>query len=126
MLIIDKYVLIGGGHVPIQLHLLLISLATSSILLYLTYRFLIYPAFLSPLSALPNAHWSSSISPLWILHKRYAHRENGALVAAHKRHGPYVRVAPNEVSVDDVEGIKQIYMGGFDKPDWYAVFDNYG
>lgn len=125
MLILD-YLLGGGGHVPVDLPLFLfISLATSS-LLYLTYRFLIYPAFLSPLSALPNAHWSSPISPLWILHKRYAHRENGALVAAHKRHGPYVRVAPNEVSVDDVEGTKQIYMGGFDKPDWYAVFDNYG
>ncbi|KAJ4392998.1 hypothetical protein N0V93_002202 [Gnomoniopsis smithogilvyi] len=115
MLTLDRLL---GGHVPIIL--------TLAILIYLTYRFIIYPAFLSPLAALPNAHWSARFSPLWILYKRYAHRENGALVAAHKRLGPYVRTAPNEVSVDDVEGIKQIYMGGFEKPEWYAIFDNYG
>lgn len=102
---------------------LLLSLA---VLGFLIYHFMIHPAFLSPLSALPAAHWSASFSPLWILHKRYAHREVGALVDAHKRLGPYVRIAPNQVSVDDVEGVKQVYMGGFDKPDWYAVFDNYG
>lgn len=107
-----------GGPVP--------ELVSLAILIYLAYHFVLHPAFLSPLSALPNAHWSAPISPLWILHKRYVHRENGTLVAAHKRLGPYVRVAPNEVSVDDLEGVKQIYMGGFGKPEWYAVFDNYG
>lgn len=107
-----------GGYVPI--------LVALTIFIYCTYHFIIHPAFLSPLSALPKAHWSVPFSPLWILYKRYAHRENGALVAAHKRLGPYVRTAPNEVSVDDVEGVKQIYMGGFEKPEWYAIFDNYG
>lgn len=116
--------LVGDGHVPISPILLPITLTTTTI--YLTYRFIIYPAFLSPLSAIPNAHWSVPLSPLWILHKRYAHCENVALVAAHKRLGGYVRVGPNEVSVDDVEGVKQIYMGGFEKPEWYAIFDNYG
>lgn len=107
-----------SGHVPV-----LVGLA---VLMYLAFHFVIHPALVSPLSALPNAHWSAPISPLWILHKRWAHRENATLVAAHKRLGPYVRVAPNEVSVDDVDGVKQIYMGGFEKPEWYAIFDNYG
>lgn len=116
---------ISPHSLPPLVLLLITSLAIATIV-YLTYRFIIYPAFLSPLSAIPNAHWSVPFSPLWILHKRYAHCENGALVAAHKRYGGYVRVGPNEVSVDDVEGVKQIYMGGFEKPEWYAIFDNYG
>lgn len=92
----------------------------------LSYRFYVHPAHVSPLSKIPNAHWSAPISPLWILHKRFKRRENGTLEDAHKRLGPFVRVAPNEVSVDDLAGVRKIYQGGFEKPEWYAVFDNYG
>lgn len=107
-----------NGHAPILVSLALVA--------YLAYQFFIYPAFLSPLTAIPNAHWSAPISPLWILRKRYARSENATLAALHKRLGPYVRLAPNEVSVNDVDGVKQIYVGGFDKHAWYAIFDNYG
>lgn len=94
--------------------------------LYLVYHFYIYPAFVSPLSRIPNAHWSAPISPLWILSKRFTHHENRTLQAAHRRLGPFLRIAPNEVSVDDLDAVKQIYLGGFEKPEWYSVFDNYG
>lgn len=96
------------------------------LLLFGIYHFIIYPAFLAPISRLPNAHWSAAVSPLWILHKRFRKRENRALQEAHRRLGPYIRVAPREVSVDDVEGVRGVYGGGFEKPGWYGVFDNYG
>ncbi|CAN8097683.1 unnamed protein product [Discula destructiva] len=96
------------------------------LVIYLLYHFYIYPAFISPLSKIPNAHWSVSVSPLWILHKRFKHRENGSLTAAHKKYGPFVRIAPNEVSVDNLDAVKQVYIGGFEKPEWYSIFDNYG
>lgn len=95
-------------------------------LLFLSYHFLVYPALISPLSRIPNAHWSAPISPLWILHKRFVRSENGTLERAHKRLGPVVRVAPNELSVDDLDAVKTIYLGGYEKPEWYSVFDNYG
>lgn len=95
-------------------------------LLFIAYHFIVYPALLSPLSKIPNAHWSAVISPLWILHKRFRKRENATLQKAHERLGPYVRVAPGEVSVNHIEGVKRIYGGGFDKAGWYGVFDNYG
>lgn len=95
-------------------------------LILTTYNFIVYPALISPLSRIPNAHWSAPISPLWILYKRFSHAENGAMIEAHQRLGPYIRVAPNEVSVNDLDGVRTIYQGGFEKPIWYAVFDNYG
>ena len=93
--------------------------------LALLYRFLVYPVFLSPLSDIPSAHWSASLSPLWILAARRHGRENRALLAAHRRLGPVVRVAPGTLSVDGLDGLKTIYRGGFEKSAWYGQFDNY-
>jgi cytochrome P450 len=47
---------------------------------------------------------------------------------AHLRLGPIVRIAPNEVAINNVdEGIKTIYSGGFEKGTWYQIgFANYG
>jgi hypothetical protein len=92
------------------------------------YQFIIYPAFLSPLSSIPNAHWSSPISRLWILIHRGQHKETRIVHAVHERLGPIIRLAPSEVSVNTVDGgIRTIYFGGWEKGDWYLnVFNNYG
>ncbi|KAI0002623.1 cytochrome P450 3A12 [Xylariaceae sp. FL0662B] len=90
------------------------------------YRYVLYPVFLSPLSKIPEAHWSCSFSPAWVLWTRFTSRENRTLYAAHRRHGPIVRLGPNELSVNNIEAVKTIYQGGFDKHEWYSLFDNYG
>lgn len=103
-------------------------LAGTCIILYLIYKYLIFPVFISPLSKIPNAHFTSSFSPLWILWKRYSEQENRAIHAAHVEYGDIVRLGPNEVSVACVdEGIKTIYSGGFEKWAWYEnQFQNFG
>ena len=103
-------------------------LISSSILVHLSYRYVIYPIFISPLAKVPNAHWSSPISPLWILLKRYGGKENRTIDAAHSKYGDIVRLGPNELSVACVEnGIKTVYGGGFEKWNWYPnLFVNYG
>lgn len=90
------------------------------------YRFVIHPTLLSPLAKVPCAHWSAAVSPLWILHKRFKGTENATLHGAHSRLGPVVRVAPNELSINGIEAIRTVYQGGFDKADWYSIFNNYG
>lgn len=92
------------------------------------YKYIIYPVFLSPLAKIPSAHPSSSISPLWILYKRYHELENNAIHTAHAKHGDIVRLGPNEVSVICVDdGIRTVYSGGFEKWAWYEnQFNNYG
>ncbi len=105
-------------------------LITSCILVHLSYRYIIHPVFISPLAKVPNAHWSSPISPLWILLQRYSERESRTIHTAHSRHGELVRLGPNEVSIACVDnGIKTVYGGtggGFEKWSWYPnLFVNY-
>jgi hypothetical protein len=91
------------------------------------YKLIIYPIVISPLSKIPNAHWSAPFSPLWILWVRYRHTENRDVHAAHLKHGAIVRLGPNEVSISTIDGgVKTVFGGGFEKGDWYSVFDNYG
>ncbi|KAK4665817.1 hypothetical protein QC763_409380 [Podospora pseudopauciseta] len=103
-----------------------LSCAAAALFAFLTYRFIFWPALFSPLARIPNAHWSVPFSRLWILRIRFTHRENKTLFAAHRRHGPIVRVGPSELSIDDVDCVRTVYQGGFEKTSWYSVFDNYG
>lgn len=102
----------------------LVALAVGFLCLY---EFVLYPACLSPLCRLPNAHWSSPFSSLWINHIRYRMRENHAIFHAHKLYGPIVRLGPKEVSVNSVDdGVRTVYGTGYEKGEWYAIFNNYG
>lgn len=92
----------------------------------LLYKFILHPVFLSPLARIPTAHWSCSLSSSWMLWARFRNRENETLFEAHRRHGPVVRVAPSEVSINNMETVKTVYGGGFDKHEWYAIFNNFG
>ncbi|KAK4145219.1 cytochrome P450 [Dichotomopilus funicola] len=97
-----------------------------AVFVLLFYQYIIYPAVFSPLARIPNAQWSVPFSRIWILWVRYAHRENKTLHSAHRRLGPILRVGPNELSVSDLDGVRTVYQGGFGKPVWYSVFNNYG
>jgi len=92
------------------------------------YRYIVYPAFLSPLSKIPNAHSSAPFSQAWILWYRSREEETPIVHAAHQKLGPIVRLSPNNISVNSVEGgIRTIYAGGYEKGGWYSnVFCNYG
>ncbi|KAI1814282.1 cytochrome P450 3A12 [Poronia punctata] len=94
--------------------------------LWLIYHFLFYPCVFSPLARVPTPHWTCSISNAWILYARFKSRENRTLEAAHRKCGPIVRVGPGEVSVNNIEAVKIVYQGGFNKHSWYSVFDNFG
>ncbi|TGO90467.1 hypothetical protein BPOR_0063g00090 [Botrytis porri] len=102
------------------------TLGFAGLLIGLIWRFIIYPAFISPLAKAPNAHWSSPFSPIWILFQRFRCRENRTVHALHKQLGPLIRLGPNELSTNDVEGIRTVYGGGFEKGEWYSFFDNFG
>lgn len=103
------------------------TLALVLLSILITYRYLIHPLLISPLRKIPPAHWTAPISPLWILYTRRRRNENVTIHALHQRLGPLVRLGPNEISVNCVDGgIRTIYGGGFEKGDWYAVFNNYG
>lgn len=92
------------------------------------YKLIIQPAFISPLSKIPNAHWTAPFSSLYIHNCRRLEKETFVTHEAHQKLGPVVRLAPEVISVNSVDGgIRTIYAGGYEKGDWYKnVFNNYG
>ncbi|KAK4164550.1 hypothetical protein QBC43DRAFT_210754 [Cladorrhinum sp. PSN259] len=100
--------------------------AVAALIAFLTWRYIIHPAFLSPLSKVPNAHWSAPFSSFWILKVRFFRHENRTLADAHRRLGSVIRIGPGELSISDQHTVRTVYQGGFEKPVWYSVFDNYG
>ncbi|OHF00242.1 cytochrome P450 [Colletotrichum orchidophilum] len=104
----------------------LVPVAVASVAAWLVYKFVLHPLFISPLSKIPVPHWSCHISPFWILYMRKYNRQNRSLHEAHLKLGSVVRIGPNELSVDGYDALKTVYQGGFEKDQWYSIFDNYG
>jgi unspecific monooxygenase len=90
--------------------------------------FILFPVTLlrSPLNKVPSAHWSCSLSRFWILWTRYKNRELAVLDEKHRQLGPIIRVGPAELSVSCYDsGVRTIYNGGFEKPEYYDFFAYY-
>src|SRR4051794_26779712 len=102
-----------------------LTIASTAFLLWLIYYYVIFPIFFCPLSKIPNAHFTSPSVPTWIWWKRRTGFETRSIFAAHQNHGPIVRLGPNEVSVASLDGLRQIYLGGFERDPWYNQFMNY-
>ncbi|TGO48771.1 hypothetical protein BCON_0230g00140 [Botryotinia convoluta] len=84
-------------------------------------------AILSPLSQIPNAHFTTLYSKLWLFWHRANDTEHKARYAAHRKYGPVIKIAPRELSINCLEdGVKTVYGGGFEKGEWYSMFLNYG
>ncbi|KAL5042856.1 cytochrome P450 [Aspergillus fruticulosus] len=67
-------------------------------------QYTVTPAFLSPLSRIPAGHC----------------QENKAVLELHQKYGHAVRLAPTPVSLNYYKvGLKQIYLGGFPKSNFY-------
>ncbi|KAL6234482.1 hypothetical protein BDW75DRAFT_164086 [Aspergillus navahoensis] len=109
-------------------HIAPFALSISLIVPFLLYRYLIHPLFLSPLSKLkiPNAHFTSPLSSHWIDSIRNSGEETVTIHALHAKHGPVVRLSPNELSVNSLHGLRVIYTGAFEKHALYrALFLNF-
>ena len=82
----------------------------------------------SPLKAIPGP----AISRLTSLQLKWNElRANRTLYihGLHKKYGPVVRIAPNEVSFTSWPALKEIYCSGgsgFDKTEFYDLFTIYG
>ena len=84
------------------------------------YKWILHPAFISPLAKVPNAHWSCSFCSIWIYWVKWTKQENNRIYQLHLEKGPAIRLAPDLLSVNCYEdGLKRIYHGGFPKPEFY-------
>ena len=92
-------------------------------LLMLEVGWIFYYRFLHQFSDIPGPLFAS-ISRLWLATSVAGGRIEHIQRALHKRYGPLVRIAPNEISVADPEAVKTIYKikSGFTKTDFYKPF----
>ena len=98
-----------------------------ALLSLLIYRYFVYPTFFSPLSKIPNAHFTSPFSNKWIQWQRYRGTQNRAIHDAHNRLGSVIRLGITELSVNSLECVRTVYGDGFDRHEWYSrAFENYG
>ncbi|KAL4790363.1 cytochrome P450 [Aspergillus venezuelensis] len=82
---------------------------------------ILYTRVFHPLKAIPGPFWAS-VSRFWLGYQVSTGEFVDILRRLHEKHGPLVRIAPDEVSVADPAAVKVIYgaKSGFSKTDFYA------
>ncbi|MCJ1414106.1 hypothetical protein MMC32_000431 [Xylographa parallela] len=76
--------------------------------------------YFSPISDIPGP-LVARFSILWQLWVTATGQLGPAIVALHKKHGKFVRIAYNEVSVCDPEGSPTLLKRNIDKGSWYEI-----
>ncbi|MCJ1321857.1 hypothetical protein MMC15_007202 [Xylographa vitiligo] len=76
--------------------------------------------YFSPISDIPGP-FVARFSILWQLWVTATGQLGPAIVALHKKHGKFVRIAYNEVSVCDPEGSPTLLKQNIDKGSWYEI-----
>ncbi|CEJ81408.1 hypothetical protein VHEMI01534 [[Torrubiella] hemipterigena] len=82
----------------------------------------------SPLARLPGPT-VSKVTSLWLKYKELRAERTAYIHSLHKRYGPVVRVAPDEVSFTSWPAVKEIYCSGgsgYDKTEFYDLFKIFG
>lgn len=95
----------------------------------LIWHFIVYPLFWSPLASIPAAHPLCHITSLWIHWKRLRGQEYECVSEAFLSKGPYVRLGPREVAVNDIEAVRNgwgVGSSSFDKHHSYTYFRTHG
>ncbi|KAK5057604.1 hypothetical protein LTR84_011604 [Exophiala bonariae] len=84
----------------------------------------IYRVCLHPLSSIPGP-LSAKLSGSWRNTRYWRGTWHNDIVDVHKRYGPVVRIAPNEVSIVDQQAMKTLYGHGSNaaKTQWYATWN---
>lgn len=93
------------------------------------FQCIIYPIYFSPLSKIPAAHGLANVTSLWIQWHRWRGTEFGPITKALAANGPYVRVGPNEIIVNSIDAVQNVYGVGsnnFDKHPSYDYFITQG
>ncbi|KAK0722862.1 cytochrome P450 3A13 [Lasiosphaeria miniovina] len=83
---------------------------------------------LSPLNGIPGPALARFTSLVLKWHEFNA-RRTAYVHGLHRRYGPVVRIAPNEVSFASAAAVKEIYCSGgsgYDKTEFYDLFKVYG
>lgn len=106
-----------------MISLLLILLALA---LFLSHS--LYQSLSSPLIQIPGP-WYARYTSLILKWHEFKAKRTVYIHELHKKYGPAVRIAPNEVAFASAGAVKEIYCSGgsgYDKTEFYDLFKVYG
>ncbi|KAK3906033.1 cytochrome P450 [Staphylotrichum tortipilum] len=89
-------------------------------ILIATFSICVWRRYLSPLADIPGP-FVASFSRWWHVRRILIGDQNVQLVQLHAKHGHFVRIAHNEISVSHPDGIKQILLQPLWKAKWYEL-----
>lgn len=73
--------------------------------------------------------WYTNVTSLPLKYQEFARNRRLWIHSLHQRYGPTVRLSPNEVSFASADGMKEIYQSvgsGYEKTEFYDLFQQYG
>lgn len=80
----------------------------------------VYRRCFSPISDVPGPFWAS-VTRIWFLTQVLGGHQNVCISKLHEKYGPFVRIAPNEISVCHPEAPKKLLLAHIKKGPWYKV-----
>ncbi|KIW02724.1 uncharacterized protein PV09_06158 [Verruconis gallopava] len=126
--LLDKYL----GQEQQTLNLFLSILAAMLALYLIPLIYVTYKA-LSAISLVKRTRipgpWYTNVTSIALKYHEFSKNRRLWIHSLHEKYGPVVRLAPNEVSFNNLEGLKEIYQSGgsgFDKTEFYDLFKQYG
>ncbi|KAF5646390.1 aspartate aminotransferase [Fusarium sp. NRRL 52700] len=93
----------------------------------LSYAWLLYPLLHGRFHHIPGP-WYCKISSLPLAFYDISCCRNEVILSWHRKHGPVILIAPNEVSVSDLQGTRDVYKatGRWAKSGYFDHFQGYG
>lgn len=73
--------------------------------------------------------WYTNLTSIVLKYHEFSKNRRLWIHTLHQKYGPAVRLAPNEVSFNNLEALKEIYQNGgsgYDKTEFYNLFMQYG
>lgn len=97
----------------------------SCLLLAYYLLWIVYALTLHPLASIPGP-FLASISRLWIVYHLLRGDMEHVQRSLHAKHGPLIRIAPNEIACASPDAIKKVYRNQdpLQKSDFYPVWGN--
>ncbi|KAJ4364135.1 hypothetical protein N0V83_009590 [Neocucurbitaria cava] len=93
----------------------------------LLYRYLLHPLALGPLSRIPGSNLYA-LTKWRLAQDDWAGQRTRSINSLHLKHGPVVRLGPNEIHFNSLSALRTIYGAGsgFERTNFYRPFDAYG
>ena len=102
-------------------------LSISALLIATFHHYILHPLFFGPLSRVPGPKLYA-LTKWRLAWDDWTGQRTRAIHTLHLKHGPVVRIGPNEVHLNSLSALRTIHGAGsgFERTSFYAMFDVYG